>query len=106
KGQGNFTRSIRLNVIKQFFTYQIQQGQRENNPVQHLKIRGAKRKTLYPILSLQELEDIYHNYEIPKEDDPRQNRNWYAKYKLTKQRNKVILGLAIWQGLVTAEINH
>ena len=106
KGQDNKTRNIRLNVIKQFFNYQIQQGQRENNPVQHLKIRGAKRKKLYPILSIKELETLYYSYETPKEDDPRQNRNWYAKYKLTRQRNKVILGLMIWQGLVTAEVNR
>jgi integrase/recombinase XerD len=106
KGQDNTTRNIRLNVIRQFFNYQIQQGQRENNPIQHLKIRGAKRKKLYPVLSIKELESLYHNYEIPKEEDPRQNRNWYAKYKLTRQRNKVILGLMIWQGLTTPEVNH
>jgi site-specific recombinase XerD len=106
KGQSNFTRSIRLNVIKQFFTFQIQQGQREHNPAEHLKIRGTKRKILYPILSPQELEAIYHTYPIPQEDDPKQNRNWFSNYRLTKQRNKVILGLMVWQGLTTAEVNR
>jgi site-specific recombinase XerD len=38
KGQENKTRSIRLNVIKQFFNWQIDQGHRADNPIAHLKI--------------------------------------------------------------------
>lgn len=106
KGQNNATRNIRLNVIKQFFDYQIGQGLRENNPVTHLKIRGSRRKILYPVLTIQELEHIYHAYAIPEADDPRNNRNWFTAYRLSRQRNKVILGLMIWQGLTTAEVNH
>lgn len=106
KGQNNATRTIRLNVIKQFFDYQIGQGIRENNPVTHLKIRGSRRKILYPVLTIQELEHIYHAYAIPEADDPRNTRNWFTSYRLSRQRNKVILGLMIWQGLTTAEVNH
>lgn len=105
KGQGNITRGIRLNALKHFFDYQIGQGHRESNPAAHLKIRGTKRKILYPMLSRQELEAIYQGYEVPKTDDPRQSRNWYKQYRLSRQRNKVILGLMIWQGLTTPEVN-
>jgi len=106
KGQGNVTRSIQLNVLKHFFDYQVSTGQRVNNPAKHLKIRGTKRKILYPILSKAELETIYHGYRVPKDDEPIANRNWFRIYQLSRQRNKVVLGLMIWQGLTTPEINH
>ena len=105
KGQENKTRNIRLNVIKQFFNWQIEQGFRNDNPIAHLKIRGNKNRKLYHVLSKQELEQIYQNYKVPTAEDPRQNRNWFHKYRLSKQRNKAILSLMIWQGLTTAEVN-
>lgn len=104
KGQENKTRNIRLNVIKQFFNWQIEQGHRPDNPISHLKIRGAKNRKLHPILDKQELEQIYHSYQIPDSEDPRQKRNWFHAFKLSKQRNKAILSLMVWQGLTTPEI--
>jgi len=104
KGQGNLTRSIALNVLKHFFDYQISLEQRINNPATHLKIRGSKRKMLYPILSKAELEAIYQQYKIPQDDEPMANRNWFKTYRLSRQRNKVVLGLMIWQGITTPEI--
>jgi integrase/recombinase XerD len=106
KGQANITRSIHLNVLKHFFDYQIHHNQREHNPTEHIKIRGSKSKKLYPTLSKQELESLYHNYEVPTDTNERAGRNWFTNYKLSRQRNKTILGLMIWQGLTTPEINH
>lgn len=105
KGQESKTRNIRLNVIKQFFNWQIEQGRRPDNPIAHLKIRGNKNRKLHQILDKQELEQIYHNYGLPVSDDPRQNWNWFHAHKLSRQRNKAILGLMVWQGLTTAEVN-
>ena len=104
KGQENKTRNIRLNVIKQFFNWQIQQGQRADNPIAHLKIRGSKRQKLYPILSKQELEELYTSYEIPTEEHKKAKCNWFTVYKLSKQRNKAILSLIVNQGLTTPEV--
>lgn len=106
KGQSNFTRSIHLNVIKHFFDYQLQHEQRIDNPAKHLKIRGSKHKILYPILNPQELEKLYINYELPNENDPRLNRNWYQKYLLSHKRNKAIISLMVYQGLTTPEISR
>ncbi len=106
RGQENKTRNIRLNVIKQFFNWQIEQGNRADNPIARLKIRGTKRQKLYPILSKQELEQIYTNYEIPTEEDLRAKRNWFKKYRLSKARNKAILSLMINQGLTTPEVER
>lgn len=104
KGQENKTRNIRLNVIKQFFNWQIEQGHRADNPIAHLKIRGSKSQKLYPILSKQELEEIYNTYEIPVEGHKKAKCNWFTAYKLSKQRNKSILSLLVNQGLTTPEI--
>jgi site-specific recombinase XerD len=106
KGQENKTRNIRLNVIKQFFNWQIDQNQRADNPIQHLKIRGSKTKKLYQILDKQQLESLYNDYEVPAENDERSNRNWFTAYRLSKARNKAILSLLINQGITTPEVER
>ena len=106
KGQENKTRNIRLNVIKQFFNWQIEQEKRAENPIAHLKIRGKKRQKLYPIFSKQELEQLYNNYEVPTAEDPRRNRNWFTNYRLSKSRNKAVISLMIHQGLTTPEVGR
>lgn len=105
RGQENKTRNIRLNVIKQFFNYQIDCGYRMEDPVVHLKIRGTKHKKLYPVLDKQQLEKIYNEYQVPTEKDERANRNWFTSYRLSRARNKAIISLMIHQGLTTPEVN-
>lgn len=105
KGQENKTRNIRLNVIKQFFNWQIDRGHRTDNPVQHLKIRGIQKQKLYPILDKQQLESLYLNYTVPTEADERSKRNWFKSYRLSRARNKTIVSLMIHQGLTTAEVS-
>jgi integrase/recombinase XerD len=106
KGQQNQTRNINLNILKHFFNYQIQNEQRENNPAKHIKIRGTKHKMLYPIYTKQELESLYHSYEVPTDEHKKAKCNWFKNYKLSKHRNKAILSLMIYQGLCTDEINR
>lgn len=104
KGNENQTRNIRLNVIRQFFSWQMEQGYLNDNPAQHLKIRGSYGRKLYPILDKAQLEDLHSTYEIPSEEDERANRNWFKSYRLSKARNKAILSLLIHQGLTTPEV--
>lgn len=106
KGQQNKTRAIRLGAINHFFDFKMEFGHIETHPSKHIKIRGAHVKRLHDVLTRKELESIFSEYTIPKEDDPRANRNWFSNYRLSKQRNKVILSLLIHQGLTTAEINR
>jgi site-specific recombinase XerD len=105
RGNENQTRNIRLNVIKHFFNYQIEQGYRTGNPVAHVKIRGSKTRKLYPILDKQQLQKIYDAYQVPGEEDERANRNWFKNYRIGKVRNKAIISLMTSQGLTTAEVN-
>ena len=59
---------------------------------------------MYDILKKQELESLYENFELTDENSKNKNQNWYKVSLLTSRRNKVILGLMIWQGLGTREL--
>lgn len=106
KGQANITRNMHLLVVRHYFDYLIQQGERSDNPARHLKIRGSKHKKLYPILKREELDRLHHEYSLPEADDSRANRNWFTNFVLSRQRNKSILGLMVHQGLSTPEIGR
>jgi len=106
KGQQNKTRNINLNILKHFFDWQIQAEQREDNPAKHIKIRGTKNKMLYPLYTKQELESLYHSYEIPTDEHKKAKCNWFTNYKLSRSRNKAIISLMIYQGLCTDEVNR
>lgn len=105
QGLQNKTKAIRINCLKHYFNWQIQCNKRNDNPAKHIKIRGTKTKKLHDIFTLQQLEKLYNDYTIPSEDDKRNNRNWWQEHLLTRKRNKVALGLLIYQGLTTAEID-
>ncbi len=106
KDQANSTRSVQLNIIRQYFDFEIRNGQRDQNPTRHIKIRGTKQRILYPIFSVQELDGIYANYQPPAENHKDKNKNWFWKFELGRKRNKAALGLLIYQGLTTAEVNQ
>jgi len=106
KGVENTTKKIRLYALKHFFNFQIQTNKREDNPAKRIKIASGQKQKLYPILSPQELQSIYQNYQVPKQEDKNKHKNWFTAYKLSKERNKVILGLLINQGITTAEVSR
>lgn len=100
------TRKLRLSALKHFFNFQIENNQRKDNPANRIKLQGTQKQKLYPILSPQELQSLYENYQIPKQDDKRSHHNWFTSYRLSKERNKVIIGLLVHQGITTAEVGR
>ena len=105
KGQANITRRNSLISIRHFLDWRVKNGVRPDTPALHINICGYQHKILYPPMSIQELESIYHSYSVPTKESPLSNRNWYVGYRLSRERNKVMLGLLVWQGLTTAEIS-
>ncbi|MCA6438271.1 MAG: tyrosine-type recombinase/integrase [Bacteroidetes bacterium] len=104
----NKQRSIQTNVnaIKIYFNYLIHQNIIAENPFSNVHIRGIKRKILYNILSKKELESLYNNFKIPDDtNDKNKNQNWFKTALLASQRNKIIIGLLVYQGLKTEELN-
>lgn len=100
------TASAYVNSIKHYFRYLKDSGEIEENPVNQVQIRGIKRKKLYDILTKPELESLYHHFEIPSEESQYINQNWYQSSVLANKRNKVILGLMVYQGLTTTELTN
>lgn len=98
------TISIELNSLKHYFNFLTTTGQVEENPTAQIQIKGIKRKTLYDLLKKTELESLYNNFELPKEDDPNKNQNWFKTAVLAVKRNKVIVGLMVYQGLTVCEL--
>ena len=96
-----------INSIKHYFNFLAITDQRIENPTTQIQIKGVKRKMLYAILSKQELESLFNNFEIPNEETSKhKNQNWFKTSQLASKRNKVILGLMIYQGLGSTELGR
>ena len=89
--QGVTQRTIQsyLLGVKNFYEYLIEQQRIKTNPVLNIKVQGIKRKTLYHILEPHELHAIYHSYQT---------------VTLSEKRNKVMLGLLVYQGVKSEDL--
>jgi site-specific recombinase XerD len=90
--------------VKHYLNYLVEAGTLSNNPALALKIKNTKKKTVYNILSPEELETIYKEYrtELPHNPKaPPQTLN-----RLGRKRNKVLLGLLIYQGISAEDIKN
>lgn len=97
------TQGITLNSLKHFFAHLISIGLIAENPTASMRIRGIKRRALYEILSKPELEALYNDFEF-KTDEKQRNQNWYKTSELSHKRNKVMIGLLIYQGITAKEL--
>jgi integrase/recombinase XerD len=98
------TQQCNLINIKHYLNYLVQADILTHNPVVALKLKNTKRKTLYHIFTNEELESMYKNYqtEIKKHlIAPPQQAN-----ELARKRNKVMLGLIVYQGLNAEDLHH
>ncbi len=107
KGKRNAQRTLQIitNVLKHFYNCLQQDEQVMENPVSNVVIKGVRRKALQEVFSTEELETIYKSfntetrkYEQGKKVPPQQ------KNDLARKRNKIILGLIIYQGIRTEEL--
>ena len=89
KGAKKRTVQHYINSLKHYYDHLVEEGQIETNPAEEINIKGVKRKVLYHILEPHELNQLYNSY---KEES------------LAGKRNKVMLGLLIYQGLKTEEL--
>ena len=89
--QGNTQRTIqtKLGSISHYYDHLREQEQIITNPVKGIELRGVKRNTLHPTLEPHQLHQLYQNYQAI-------TRN--------QKRNRVALGLVVYQGLKTAEL--
>ena len=82
-----------INSLKKYYDYLIELKITGTNPAKAINIRNKEREVLQDILSFEDLENIYTVFL----NKPKNKRN--NSWKLRHNRNVVILGLMIYQGL-------
>ena len=92
------TISMEINAIKHYYNFLSITNQVLENPTTQIQIKGIKRQTLYDILTSQELEKLFHDFKV----DTRLKPLTVAVAK----RNRMLLGLMIYQGLGTSELGN
>lgn len=95
KGASQKTAANYISHIKKYYDYQVKEHGLIDNPCSYIIIKGIKRKILYDIIPHETLEQLYHSYPI-------EAKNPYQG--LIRKRNKVMLGLLIYQGLQSEEL--
>lgn len=100
KGNSQRTQQINTSVLRHFYNCLQQDDAVTENPVSNVQIKGVKRKILYEILTPEELDTIYKSYTPNSETSNLKTEN----FELIRKRNKMLLGLMIYQGIKTEEL--
>jgi len=98
KGNSKKTINHKLTSLKSYFTYLISEVYRSDNPIENTTIKGVIRTINYNLLEADELEDLYYSYESDNVTD--------AYHRLTAKRNKLVVGLIVYQGLNTTDLSN
>ncbi|WP_431167662.1 tyrosine-type recombinase/integrase [Tenacibaculum halocynthiae] len=89
----------KLSSMEVYFNYLLDAGEVTTNSFMGVRVKGEPRnKLLHNLLSSDELEDLYYSYNTEVDKHP---RRW-----LINKRNKVIIGLLVYQGLGTSELRR
>jgi integrase/recombinase XerD len=91
--EGNSKRHIntKLRSIRNFYRYLKEQNPELTNPAANLNLKGIREKLPSDIIDFKELENLYQSFETTT------NR---------EKRNKIILGLLVYQGVTTEELHR
>ncbi len=96
---------------QKYFTFLMSEGEVTDNPCSNIKIKGIKRKVLHDILKPEELEQLYEDYTTEPPITPLSTsgegpgvRPPQHLQTLARKRNKVIVGLIVYQAVRSEEI--
>lgn len=102
------TLNLRLTSVSKYFDCLKEQGIITRNPARTLRIKGGLQKVIEQPLKYADLESLYHQYKALQKSQSAdwQNVPGHIKEKsgLAHQRNIVIVGLLVWQGLHSGEL--
>jgi integrase/recombinase XerD len=93
------TINLRLTSISKYFDCLKEQGSIIRNPARTLRIKGKAKTVTEQPLKYEELENLYYSYKSLQKESLHQN-----KTDLAHQRNIIIVGLLVWQGLHSGEL--
>lgn len=104
KGVTQNTKGCYLNGVTHYFNYLIARSERVDNPAEFIQLKGRKRKRVYDILNSQELDRLYNSYSLTDAQSRNKNLNWFKLQLLAQKRNKVILGLLVYQAVDSRDL--
>lgn len=78
--------------LKPYFDYLVEEHYRGQNIIKTLDIKGVKTTVIKTYLEPEELEDLYYSYPTT------------TGRTLARKRNKVIIGLLVYQGVNTRDL--
>jgi len=93
------TVKLKLNTLKKYYEYLKHIGIIEKNPTKKINLKGVQKTVTQNVFTYAELEQLYNDYLNIK---PEVKNNPNTPY--VKQKNNILLGLMIWQGAVSGEI--
>ena len=102
------TINLRISSISKYFEFLKEEGLVNRNPARSLRIKGKAKTIIQNPLNYDELLNLYNGYKSIIKAVPNHIKE---KSELAHQRNIIIVGLLIWQGLHSGElekleINH
>jgi site-specific recombinase XerD len=95
------TINLRISSISKYFEFLKEEGLVNRNPARTLRIKGKAKTIIQNPLSYDELLHLYNNYKALEKNTPSHIKE---KTMLAHQRNIIIVGLLIWQGLHSGEL--
>jgi site-specific recombinase XerD len=101
KGIDVATINLRISSVRKYFEYLQSKGMASSNPARTLRIKGKANTVTENPLPYNELEKLYHAYKALEKQSVRTIQDTTA---MVHQRNIIIVGLLIWQGLHSGEI--
>ena len=87
-----------LYSLEQYFYFLVETKQRADHPLKGFRIRTAKKPILRGLLTEKQLEDLYIEYP--------DKGHYGGRFDLYAGRNKVILGLMVYQGLLSGSLQR
>ena len=93
------TVNIKLGSIKKYYEYLKQYGYVKTNPLDRIKQKGTVQTIITNALTNEQLQAIYSRYA-------REKTYREKKLEFIHQRNTVIVGLLIYQGLHAGELTN
>tara|TARA_R110002072_G_C7957020_1_gene533612 strand:- start:1098 stop:2033 length:936 start_codon:yes stop_codon:yes gene_type:complete len=106
RSQCNITRRNSLIALNHYFAFLLKTEQISTDPTALIKIRGAKKRMLYRTYTPEELEqlcDNFHHRFVRNFDDNHIPKNQRQNSFLSRNRNAVMLGFLIHQGVTPRE---
>ena len=95
------TINLRISSISKYFEFLKEEGLVNRNPARTLRIKGKAKTVIQNPLKYDELQNLYNGYKSITKEVP---VHIQEKSILAHQRNIIITGLLIWQGLHSGEL--